>query len=39
MHLIDKNKHQAGHLWLRPVFLVTQEAEIMRIMVEAKSGK
>jgi hypothetical protein len=29
----------AGHLWLRPVILPTQEAEIRRIVVSLKLAK
>jgi hypothetical protein len=29
----NKNKNPAGHRWLMPVILATQEAEIRRIMV------
>jgi hypothetical protein len=32
----DKNKY-AGHQWLMPVILATQEAEIRRITVQSQS--
>jgi hypothetical protein len=30
---------EAGHLWLTPVILVTQEAEIRRIKVQSQPGQ
>jgi hypothetical protein len=38
MYLTDKNKHQAGHLWLKPVILVSQKTEKRSIMVKVKSA-
>jgi hypothetical protein len=29
----------AGHLWLMPVILVTQEAEVRKITVESQPGQ
>jgi hypothetical protein len=37
MHL--KILEKAGHQWLIPIILATQEAEIRRIMVQSQSGK
>jgi hypothetical protein len=31
--------HIAGHWWLTPVILATQEAEIMRIVAQRKPGQ
>jgi hypothetical protein len=32
-------KHMAWHLWLTPVILATQEAEIRRITVQSQAGQ
>jgi hypothetical protein len=34
-----KKQHLAGHQWLTPVILATQEAEIKRITVQSQLGE
>jgi hypothetical protein len=36
LHCIKKIHHGARHWWLTPVILVTQEAEIRRIVVQSQ---
>jgi hypothetical protein len=35
----SKARLQAGHQWLKPIILATQEAEIRRITVQSQPGK
>jgi hypothetical protein len=35
----SKNKKKAGHWWLTPVILATQEAKIRRISVQSQLSK
>jgi hypothetical protein len=39
LSLSDKAKFLAGHQWLTPVILATQETEIRRITVQSQASK